>query len=90
MSLGHGDLAKAALLTEQEQAQSVVISNPTLSDNPLIFVSDEFEQQMGYAPEEVLGRNCRFLQGPETDPVDYPSAGIDNLTMAEPVFACNP
>ncbi len=31
-------------------------------------VSEEFEAQTGYPPEEVLGRNCRFLQGPETDP----------------------
>lgn len=34
----------------------------------IIFVSDEFEVQTGYPPEEVLGRNCRFLQGPGTDP----------------------
>jgi PAS domain S-box-containing protein len=34
----------------------------------MIYVSEEFEMQTGYPPEEVLGRNCRFLQGPETDP----------------------
>ena len=34
---------------------------------PIIFVSEEFENQTGYAPEDVLGRNCRFLQGPDTD-----------------------
>jgi PAS domain S-box-containing protein len=47
---------------------SVVVSNPALPDNPIIYVSDEFEAQTGYPPEEVLGRNCRFLQGPDTDP----------------------
>jgi len=46
----------------------VVISNPHLPDNPMIYVSDEFEAQTGYTPEEAVGRNCRFLQGPETDP----------------------
>jgi PAS domain S-box-containing protein len=34
----------------------------------MIYVSEEFETQTGYLPGEVLGRNCRFLQGPETDP----------------------
>ena len=47
---------------------SVVISDPSLPDNPMIFVSDEFENQTGYSPDEAVGRNCRFLQGPDTDP----------------------
>lgn len=68
MPTGHGDVAKAALLTKEEREQSVVITNPALPDNPIIFVSDEFEIQTGYSPQEALGRNCRFLQGPETDP----------------------
>lgn len=68
MPKGHGDVTKAALLTEEEREQSVVITNPALPDNPMIFISDEFEVQTGYSAEEALGRNCRFLQGPETDP----------------------
>ena len=68
MPNGHGDVAKAALLTKEEREQSVVITNPALPDNPMIFISDEFEKQTGYSPKEALGRNCRFLQGPETDP----------------------
>ena len=65
---GHGDASKAALLTDEERGSSLVISDPALADTPIIFISDEFEQQTGYPPEEVLGHNCRFLQGPETDP----------------------
>ena len=65
---GHGDIAKADLLSEEEREKSVVISDPSRPDNPMIYVSEEFETQTGYPPEEVLGRNCRFLQGPETDP----------------------
>jgi PAS domain S-box-containing protein len=57
-----------ALLESDERTMSVVISNPWHKDNPMIYVSEEFEAQTGYAPEEALGRNCRFLQGPETDP----------------------
>lgn len=68
MPNGHGDVAKAALLTQEEREQSVVITNPALPDNPMIFVSDEFETQTGYSPQDALGRNCRFLQGPDTDP----------------------
>lgn len=68
VSDGHGDISKAALLTEGERTKSVVICDPSRPDMPMIFVSDEFEAQTGYPPEEVLGRNCRFLQGPGTDP----------------------
>lgn len=46
----------------------IVITDPSLPDNPITFANPAFEQQTGYAPEEVIGRNCRFLQGPETDP----------------------
>lgn len=37
-------------------------------DQPIIFANDNFFVQTGYSPEEVINRNCRFLQGPETDP----------------------
>ena len=47
---------------------SVVFSDPSLPDNPMIFVSDEFEEQTGYRLDEALGRNCRFLQGRDTNP----------------------
>ena len=46
---------------------SVDFSDPYLAENPMIFVSDEFEEQTGYKPEEALGRNCRFLQGRNTN-----------------------
>ena len=57
-----------SLLEDDEVEMSVVFSDPSVSDNPMIFVSDEFEDQTGYTPEEAIGRNCRFLQGPETSP----------------------
>ena len=56
------------LLEAEEVEMSVVFSNPALPDNPMIYVSDEFELQTGYSPEEAIGRNSRFLQGPDTDP----------------------
>ncbi len=36
-------------------------------DLPLIYANTAFTNMTGYAPEEVFGRNCRFLQGPDTD-----------------------
>jgi PAS domain S-box-containing protein len=45
----------------------MVIADPRLPDCPLVFVNPAFLRMTGYAEEEVLGRNCRFLQGPRTD-----------------------
>ena len=56
------------LLEGDEMEMSVVISDPSLPDNPMIYVSDEFEKQTGYTAEEAIGRNCRFLQGKDTRP----------------------
>jgi len=37
-------------------------------DLPLVYANESFQRLTGYAPMDILGRNCRFLQGPETDP----------------------
>jgi len=44
-----------------------VLSDPTLPDNPIVFATPDFYKLTGYTSKEVLGRNCRFLQGPGTD-----------------------
>eukprot|EP00854_Cymbomonas_tetramitiformis_P021240 gene21240-25523_t len=49
-------------------AQSFVLSDPVAPDNPIVHVSQAFLDMTGYSADEVLGRNCRFLQGPNTDP----------------------
>jgi PAS domain S-box-containing protein len=46
----------------------MVLSDPNLPDNPIIFCNHAFRQMTGYEEHEVLGRNCRFMQGPDTDP----------------------
>ncbi len=53
------------------------LSDPNQPDNPLVFVNRAFEDLTGYMAEEVLGRNCRFLQGPDTDP-----AAVDEIRRA--------
>ncbi|NBB61504.1 PAS domain-containing protein [Pseudomonas sp. ODNR1LW] len=46
----------------------MIITNPRQPDNPVVFANDSFCRLTGYERSEILGRNCRFLQGPETDP----------------------
>jgi PAS domain S-box-containing protein len=43
------------------------ISNCRLPDCPIVYASDAFLKLTGYTRDEVVGKNCRFLQGPETD-----------------------
>jgi len=46
---------------------AMVITNPTLPDNPIVYANEAFQRLTGYDLEEIIGRNCRFLQGPDTD-----------------------
>lgn len=52
----------------QTAQQNFVITDPSLPDNPIVFASQGFLTLTGYTLDQVLGRNCRFLQGPQTDP----------------------
>lgn len=45
----------------------MIVTDPKRDDNPIIFANQAFLELTGYGSEELLGRNCRFLQGPETD-----------------------
>lgn len=45
----------------------ITVADPALPDCPLVFMNPAFTRMTGYAPEEVLGRNCRFLQGRGTE-----------------------
>lgn len=49
-------------------ATGVVITDPTLPNHPIVFVNQAFSHLTGYSREEAIGRNCRFLQGPDSDP----------------------
>lgn len=55
----------------------VVISDAQLPDLPIIYVNPKFEEMSGYQADEVVGRNCRFLQGSSPDSADQSAlAGI--------------
>lgn len=47
---------------------AMVLTDPNLPDNPIVFVNDAFEVATGYSRAAAVGRNCRFLQGDSTDP----------------------
>lgn len=47
---------------------AAVISNPRLPDNPIVECNDAFVALTGYSREEIVGHNCRFLSGAETEP----------------------
>ena len=48
-------------------SNGIVITDPNLPDNPIVYVNPAFERISGYAAEESIGRNCRFLQGEDRD-----------------------
>lgn len=56
---------KAAALDVADDG--IVISDATTPDAPIVYVSPSFERLVGYPAEEILGTNCRMVQGPGTD-----------------------
>ncbi|EWH02858.1 hypothetical protein Q427_06455 [Halomonas sp. BC04] len=52
----------------EASVNGVVIADARQPELPIIYVNAAFEQITGYTRDEVIGRNCRFLQGSNTDP----------------------
>ncbi|WP_222548018.1 PAS domain-containing protein [Asaia lannensis] len=61
---GRGDPFAAAVRATR---MPMVITDPGQDDNPIVFCNVAFQELTGYDREEIIGRNCRFLQGPDTD-----------------------
>ena len=55
----------------------MIVTDPRQFDNPIVFANDAFLALTGYTRLEVTGRNCRFLQGPGTEP-----AAVDRIRDA--------
>lgn len=61
----------SGVLFEQAMAQTrmaICLVDPKQPDLPIVFANRAFRVLTGYSEQEIIGRNCRFLQGPDTDP----------------------
>jgi two-component system CheB/CheR fusion protein len=65
--LGEGGLDPFAAAVRATR-MPILVTSPRQPDQPVVFVNDAFCRLTGYPRAEILGRNCRFLQGPDTDP----------------------
>lgn len=61
-------MTKALLAAIVHSTEPLVLSDASLPDYPMVAVNAAFEAMSGYPANEIIGRNCRFLQGPKTDP----------------------
>nr|AML76951.1 putative LOV domain-containing protein [Spinulum annotinum] len=66
-SAAMGVICSSLMLSLTQIQQSFVLVDPNRPDMPIVHASDTFLRLTGYAREEVMGQNCKFLQGPDTD-----------------------
>lgn len=52
-----------------ECVNGVTLADPDLEDAPIVYANKAFERLTGYSQEEIIGHNCRFLQGEDRDQV---------------------
>jgi PAS domain S-box-containing protein len=62
------DRQDLALVAVERTRMPMVVTDPRKPDCPIVLANQAFLDLSGYAADEVLGRNCRFLQGPDTSP----------------------
>ncbi len=62
---GRGDPFAAAVRATR---MPMIITDPNQPDNPIVFANTAFQKLTGYSREELIGHNCRLLQGEDTDP----------------------
>jgi PAS domain S-box-containing protein len=67
-SPGFGEQDNIFFAAVEMTRMPMVVTDPRQDDNPIVFVNGAFLDLTGYSKDEVLGRNCRFLQGGDTDP----------------------
>jgi PAS domain S-box-containing protein len=81
------DRRELALVAVERTRMPMVVSDPRQPDSPIVLANQAFLDLSGYDASEVIGRNCRFLQGPETDEADVEAirrglaAGEEFLTV---------
>lgn len=65
---GLADRSQPAMIAVERTRMPMVVSDARQAGQPIVLANPAFLQLSGYADHEALGRNCRFLQGPDTDP----------------------
>jgi PAS domain S-box-containing protein len=79
--LAGNDIFHAAV---QMSRMPMCLTDPNLPDNPIVFCNQAYEQLTGYPQAELIGHNCRMLQGPATDRATIKRIR-DKLSMQEDV-----
>jgi PAS domain S-box-containing protein len=80
---GHPSIRLAEVVASASVA--ALVTDPRLPDNPIVDCNERFLELTGYAREQVIGRNCRFLAGPGTDPAGRKMLR-DAIEMQRPVI----
>ena len=68
MAMNADEIREALTTAMLNSTAPMVLSDPHLPDCPMIVVNQAFGDLTGYHPIDITGQNCRFLQGPKTDP----------------------
>ena len=66
---GQSEMIDLLLKAADATAEGITISSMLDEDQPLVYINEGFVRMTGYDSASVIGRNCRFLQGVETDPL---------------------
>lgn len=66
---GHSDQLPLLLRAVECARNGIVITDPLRTDNPIIYTNPAFSQLTGYSAEQIIGRNCRFLQRDDREQV---------------------
>lgn len=62
------DAARLFVQTSEQSRMAMCLSDARAPDFPIVYANRSFANLTGYSVPDAVGRNCRFLQGPETDP----------------------
>ena len=64
------DRRELALIAFERTRMPMVVTDPRQPDSPIVLANQAFLELTGYSADEVIGHNCRFLQGPQTSAAD--------------------